>query len=151
MRKIDNTAKVLAYFIKWLLGKLSQSELAPNPRTFRDKTQRIWSIWSILPVCNEIHHVVFMDGLWLARGRVAILIACTSDHVIGCHLTRTENSRDWACLMQRVAPPDVLARDGGGRIGKTMHAVWPSTRSSQGSETTTGDSSTKDCARRAGA
>lgn len=127
VRRLDSTAKALKMFLGWLLGKASQSELGMAARTFRDKTSRFWGIWPILPVCDEVHHVVFMDGLWLTR-KCIILIACTEDFVIGCHLARSENSRDWACLMARIAAPDVLVCDGGGGIGKAMRAKWPRTR-----------------------
>lgn len=95
-------------------------------RTFRDKTAAFWSLWPIIPICDEIHHVVYMDGIWLTR-KCIVLIACTDDRVIGCHLAQSENSKDWACLMARIAPPDVLVCDGGGGIEKARRAVWPNT------------------------
>lgn len=125
--KNDTEARWLKAFISWLLGKLSQSELKVKARTFRGRTCGFWKIWPILPICDEVHHVVYMDGIWLSR-RCVILIACTDDHVIGCHLARSENSKDWACLMQRIAPPDVLVCDGGGGIEKARRAKWPRTR-----------------------
>ena len=78
-------------FIDWLLGKLSQSEVGTSARTFRRKTKDFWKRWPILPICDEIHHVVYMDGLWIAKNAV-LLIACTDEFVIGCHLARSENS-----------------------------------------------------------
>lgn len=128
VRKIGSQAKALAMFTKWLLGKPAQRELPIPARTFRHKTARFWSLWPILPACDEVHHVVYMDGIWLVRNRAVILIACTDDHVIGCHLAKSENSKDWGCLMQRIAPPDVLVCDGGGGIGKAMRAFWPKTK-----------------------
>lgn len=127
VRRIDNGAKLLRMFVCWLLGKSSQAELALPARTFRSKTGRFWGLWPILPVCDEIHHVVYMDGLWLARTAV-LLIACTDEHVIGCHLARSENSEDWGCLMSRIAAPDVLVCDGMGGIEKARRAFWPETR-----------------------
>lgn len=125
--KNDTSARSLKLFVTWLLGKLAQSELALPARTFRQKTSGFWRLWPILPVCDEVHHVVYMDGIWMGR-RCAILIACTDSHVIGCHLARSENSKDWACLMRRIAAPDVLVCDGGGGIEKAMRAEWPATR-----------------------
>lgn len=127
-RRNDTSSRALRAFVGWLLGKLSQSELGLPARTFREKTSKFWKLWPILPVCDEIHHVVYMDGIWLSRGKAVLLIACTDSHVIGCHLAKTENSRDWGCLMQRIAPPDVLVCDGAGGIGRAMRAVWPKTR-----------------------
>ena len=125
--KIDTQARWLKAFVAWLLGKLSQSELKVNARTFRDKTMTFWSLWPIIPVCDEIYHIVYMDGIWLSR-KCVILIACTDDYVIGCHLARSENSKDWACLMQRITAPDILVCDGGGGIEKARCAIWPCTR-----------------------
>ncbi|WP_165056834.1 MULTISPECIES: IS1249 family transposase [unclassified Adlercreutzia] len=128
VRKIDSAAKALAMFVRWLLGKLAQCELGIPARTFRDKTARFWSLWPILPACDEVRHFVYMDGIWLVRNKAVVLIACTDAHVIGCHLAKSENAKDWACLMQRIAAPDVLVCDGAGGIGKAMRAVWPETR-----------------------
>lgn len=123
----DTRSRYLKAFVGWLLGKLSQSELGMAARTFRDRTAAFWGLWPIIPVCDEIHHVVYMDGIWLTR-RCIVLIACTDDYVIGCHLAQSENSKDWACLMARIAPPDVLVCDGGGGIEKARRVVWPNTR-----------------------
>lgn len=127
VRRNDTASRMLRKFVGWLLGKLSQSELGMPARTFRSKTSGFWNIWPILPICDEIHHVVYMDGIWISR-KCVILIACTDDFVIGCHLAKSENSKDWACLMQRIAPPDVLVCDGGGGIEKARRAKWPNTR-----------------------
>lgn len=79
------------------------------------------------PVCDEVHHVVEVDGLWLGRD-VVIMIACTEKHVIGWHLARSENAQAWAALMARIAPPDVVITDGGKGFEKARRAVWPNTR-----------------------
>ena len=125
--KNDTSSRWLRSFVSWLLGKLSQAELKVNARTFRDHTHGFWRLWPIIPACDEVHHVVYMDGIWLSR-KCVVLIACTDEHVIGCHLARTENSKDWGCLMARIAPPDVLVCDGGGGIEKARRARWPRTR-----------------------
>lgn len=127
-RTYDDTPKLLKEFLTWLLGKASQAELGMAARTFRRLTTRFWKLWPILPVCDETHHVVYMDGLWIARNKAVLLIACTDEHVIGCHLARSESSKDWGCLMSRIAPPDVLVCDGGGGIEKAQRSHWPRTR-----------------------
>lgn len=124
--RIVITAKWLGAFLRWLLGKASQGELGMTPRAFRRRTSAFWSLWPVLPVCDEVHQVVYMDGLWLTR-KCVVLIACTDEHVISCHLAKSENSKDWACLLQRIAPPDVLVCNGGG-IEKARGAKWPKTR-----------------------
>nr|WP_156997042.1 hypothetical protein [Adlercreutzia caecimuris] len=117
VRRIDSSAKWPDAFIRWLLGKASQAELKVAARTFRKKTSGFWKLWPIIPICDEVHHVVYMDGIWLSR-KCVVLIACTDGHVIGCHLSRSENSRDWGCLMRRIASPDVLVCDGGAASGR---------------------------------
>lgn len=127
-RRADNTAKLLRRFIIWLLSKRRQSEMGTSARTFQRQIEPFWKIWPILPVCDEIHHVIYIDGLWLKRGRAVLLIARTDEYVIACHLARTENSKDWACLLTRIAPPDVVVTDGSGGILKALRAMWPKTR-----------------------
>ena len=102
--KNDTSSRWLKAFVSWLLGKLSQAELKGSVRTFRERTHRFWKIWPIVPACDEVHHVACMDGIWLSR-KCVILVACTDAYVIGCHLARTENSKDWGCLMARIAAP----------------------------------------------
>lgn len=67
---------------------------------------------ALAPITGEVHHVVFVDGIYLARN-VVVLIACTQEHVIGWYLARSENSRSWAALMGKIPPPDVVVCDGG--------------------------------------
>lgn len=125
--KIDNTAKRLKLFLSWLLSKKTQSEMGVSARTFRRCTSEFWDIWPIAPVCDEVHHVVHVDGIWLGRAAV-VLIACTKDYVIGWHLARSENSQAWVALMARIAPPDVVVCDGGSGFEKARRVAWPNTR-----------------------
>lgn len=125
--KVDNAAKRLKKFLDWLLSKKTQGEMGVSARTFRRITSEFWSIWPIAPLCDEVHHVVHVDGIWLGRQAV-VLIACTSDYVIGWHLARSEHSQAWAALMARIAAPDVVVSDGGSGFEKARRAVWPDTR-----------------------
>lgn len=127
VRRIDSSAKWLKAFVLWLLGKPSQKELAQAARTLRAKTAKFWSLWPVIPACDEIHHVVYMDGIWLAR-QCVVLIACTDHCVLGCHLARSENAQEWSLLMGRIAAPDVLVCDGGGAIEAARRQMWPQTR-----------------------
>lgn len=124
---IDNSAKLLKKFTSWLLSKRTQSEFGMPARTFRHLTSRFWDIWPVAPVCDEIHQVVHVDGIWLGRQAV-VLVACTQDFVIGWHLARSEHSQAWVALMARIAPPDVVVTDGGSGFEKARSAVWPATR-----------------------
>lgn len=96
-------------------------------RTFRQLTSRFWNLWPISPVCDEIHHVVHVDGISIGSNAV-VLIACTADHVIGWYFARSECSQSWAALMARIAPPDIVVCDGGNGFEKARRAVWPQTR-----------------------
>ena len=76
---------------------------------------------------DEVHRVVFVDGIWVARGAV-VLIACTERHVLSWHLARAETSAAWRSLLSRAAPPDVVVTDGGSGFAKAVAAEWPRTR-----------------------
>ena len=104
---IDNTAKLLQLFLSWLLSGKTQDELSVSARTFRRKCARFWEVWPIAPVTGEVHRVVFVDGIRIAKG-VHVLIACTEEHVIGWYLARSENSRSWGALMRKIPPPEVV-------------------------------------------
>ena len=123
----DDTERRLALFLDWLLSKRSQSQMGMPARTFRHLTSEFWSIWPMAPICDEVHHVVHVDGIWLKRTCV-VLIACTADHVIGWHLARSESSAAWGALMARIAPPDVVVCDGSDGFEKARRAAWPRTR-----------------------
>lgn len=87
----------------------------------------MWKIWPLLDVVDEVHHVVFVDGIYLS-GKLVVLIACTKSHVLGWHVTRSENASAWQALFDRIAVPDVVACDGGCGIGKALPGSWPRTR-----------------------
>lgn len=87
----------------------------------------MWSLWPPVPLMDEVHRVVHVDGIHLHRDAV-VLIAVADGHVVGWHIARSERSAAWRCLMGRIAPPDVLVCDGGGGIMKAAKTVWPDTR-----------------------
>lgn len=126
-QRYDNKASMLALFLDWLLSKRTQAQMGMPARTFRSLTSEFWSLWPTAPVCDEIHHVVHVDGIWLKRSCV-ILIACTEEHVVGWHLARSESSQAWAALMARMAPPDVVVTDGGSGFERARRAAWPETK-----------------------
>lgn len=126
-QRYNNKASMLALFLDWLLSKRTQAQMGMPARTFRSLTSEFWSLWPTAPLCDEAHHVVHVDGIWLKRSCV-ILIACTEGHVVGWHLARSESSQAWAALMARIAPPDVVVADGGGGFERARRAVWPETK-----------------------
>lgn len=124
--KIDNTAKRLAEFLSWLLGKDAQSDMSGGGRTFRRRTSEFWQIWPIAPCTGEMCDVVFLDGIWIGRNAV-VLIACTKDHVLAWHLAETECASAWAALMMRMPAPVMAVTDGAPGFAKAARAVWPAT------------------------
>ena len=126
-QRYSNKASMLALFLDWLLSKRTQAQMGMPARTFRSLTSEFWSLWPTAPLCDEAHHVVHVDGIWLKRSCV-ILIACTEGHVVGWHLARSESSQAWAALMARIAPPDVVVADGSGGFERARRAVWPETK-----------------------
>ena len=98
VNRIDNTAKRLDEFLRWLLSKERQSDMPGAGRTFRRRTQEFWRVWPLPPVTGEVCRVVFVDGIYLARN-VVVLIASTEEHVIGWYMARSESSRSWSALM----------------------------------------------------
>lgn len=127
VNRYDDEARLLGLFLGWLLSKRTQGQMGMPARTFRAKTSRFWKIWPVSPPCDEVHHVVHVDGIWLKR-KCVVLIALAGGNVIGWHLARSESSAAWAALMSRIAPPDVVVADGGGGFGKARRAQWPATR-----------------------
>ncbi len=126
-QKYDREIKLFKLFLNWLLSKKRQDEMGMPARTFRHLTARFWRLWPVSPVCDEVHHVVYVDGIWIS-GSIVILIACTDTHIIGWHLSRSECSFAWAALMQRIAPPDVVICDGGQGFEKARRGIWQKTR-----------------------
>ena len=45
----------------------------------------MWSLWPPVPLVDEVHHVVHVDGIHLHRDAV-VLIAVAGGHVIGWHV-----------------------------------------------------------------
>ena len=125
--KHDNEAKQLAAFPKWLLGGSLQKDMPGAGRTFRRRCERLWELWPLPPICDEVHRVVYVDGIYLARN-VVVLIACSDEHVVGWYLARSENSRAWRALMARIAPPDMVVTDGGPGFEKARRKEWPATK-----------------------
>ena len=122
----DNTAKLLKEFLDWLLSRDLQTDMPGKGRTFRLKTAKFWDIWPMPPWIDEIHRVVYVDGIYLSR-KVCILIARSDGYVLGWYLARTENSRAWEALLSRIAPPKMVVTDGGSGFEKARRRVWKDT------------------------
>ena len=86
-------------------------DLPGGGRSFRRRCEPLWQLWPFSPIIDEVHEVIFVDGIHLGRGAV-VLIAQTPDCVLGWYAARSENSRAWGALMSRIAPPALVVTDG---------------------------------------
>ncbi|MDY5747943.1 MAG: IS256 family transposase, partial [Mobiluncus porci] len=102
--KIDNSAKELNHFLGWLLSPQRQKNMPGKGRSFRGHTVKFWCLWPFSPIVDEVHDVVFVDGIYLGR-KAVVLIACTRGHVLGWYVARSENTNAWKALLDRIAPP----------------------------------------------
>jgi hypothetical protein len=125
--RIDNAAKSLKLFLRWLLGGYRQSEMGMSARTFRRKVGRLWDIWPVATPTGEISHVIYVDGIYISK-RCVCLIACSDEYALDWYLARSEHSGAWGALMRRIPPPDVVITDGGTGFEKARKAIWPDTR-----------------------
>lgn len=117
----------LRLFLDWLFSKHTQHEMGLHARSFQRSTQRFWDLWPPVPLVDEMHHVVHLDGIHLHRD-AEVLIAVAGGHVIGWYVARRETSAGWMNLMARIAPPDTVVCDGGGGLLKALRIAWPDTR-----------------------
>lgn len=123
--KIDNSAKQLKNFLKWLMGKLSIKEYAKcSKATFERRVNKFWNLWPLSYYTGEVHDVIFVDGLYITKNLV-VLIASTKEHVLAWHLAESESSESWAALMLKIAPPIMVVTDGGTGFKKAAKIIWP--------------------------
>ena len=127
VQRIDTSAKHLGEFLAWLLSGNRQADMPGGGRSFRRRCQSLWEIWPLAPVVDQVHEVVFVDGIHLGR-KAVVLIAQSRDFILGWYVARSENSRAWEALMNRIAPPDVVVTDGGSGFEKARKKAWPNTR-----------------------
>ena len=124
--RINSDAKQLEEFLSWLLSKQRMADMPGQGRWFRKRTARFWEVWPLPPLVDEVHRVVYVDGIHLGR-KAVVLIACSDEHVLGWYLAREENSRAWEALLSRIAPPLMVVTDGGTGFEKARRRAWPET------------------------
>lgn len=122
--KIDNRAKQLKNFLKWLFSRETQKSMPGEGRTFRRKTAQFWNVWPLPPVIESKREVLYVDGIYLGR-KACILICCDRENVLGWYLCRYEHSSAWIALMSRIAEPDIVVSDGGTGFAKALKKTWP--------------------------
>ncbi len=125
--KINTDSRDLETFLDWLLSNKTQMSMSGGGRTFRRKTSRFWDIWPMPEFVDEIHQVIYVDGIWIARN-IIVLIACSDSFVLSWYLARSENAESWAALLSRIAPPAMVVCDGGSGFKKASERVWPNTK-----------------------
>lgn len=76
---------------------------------------------------GELHRVLYVDGIWLARNLV-VLIAHDGCCVISWYMAESETSRAWRALMEPIPAPDMVVCDGGTGFAKAVRSAWPRTR-----------------------
>ena len=69
LNEIDSTAKHLDEFVAWLLGRRRQVDLPGGGRSFRRRCEPLWQLWPFSPIIDEVHEVIFVDGIHLGRRR----------------------------------------------------------------------------------
>lgn len=111
--RYDDTATRLNEFLGWLLSKDSQAAMPGGGRSFRRKgTAEFWEVWPMPVPDGELHRVLHVDGIWVARDLV-VLICCSGERVVSWYMARSENSRAWSALMSPIPAPEVVVTDGG--------------------------------------
>lgn len=110
--RYDDTAARLDELIGWLLSKDSQAAMPGGGRSFRRRTAEFWGVWPMPVPDGELHRVLHVDGIWVARDLV-VLICCSGERVVSWYMARSENSRAWSALMPPIPAPEVVVTDGG--------------------------------------
>mgnify|MGYP000750383952 CR=1 FL=1 len=73
LNEIDSTAKHLDEFVAWLLGRRRQVDLPGGGRSFRRRCEPLWQLWPFSPIVDEVHEVIFVDGIHLGRNAVVLI------------------------------------------------------------------------------
>ncbi len=113
------------------------SSRGSSPRTPRPRCRapaglsgagpEFWEVWPMPVPDGELHRVLFVDGIWLAR-ELVVLICCSGERVVSWYMAESENSRAWSALMAPIPAPDVVVTDGGSGFAKAVRATWPRTK-----------------------
>lgn len=125
-RRYDLQARELKLFLDWLLGKQLQRDMQGQGRSFRRKTAKFWDIWPMPPLSDEIHRVIYIDGIYISR-KTVVLIATTDEYVLSWHLAESESTVAYMALLRKIAPPDMVVADGGSGFQTALKNIWPTT------------------------
>lgn len=123
----DVLARDLAFFLAFILGKITHRDLPGQGRTFRRKAVKLWAIWPIWIPDGEIHRVIHVDGIYL-RHIAVVLIAYAGGHVVGWHVARKETMQAYKELLMKIPAPQLVVCDGGAGFASAVRACWNTTR-----------------------
>ena len=128
-RTDQNKRAIFTRFLTYVCGTHSHTDIAG---TQARSQRRAWAwCWAIptpsRTVTAEVYEEVFIDGIYLPYDW-CLLIARSPAHVIAWQWARRENSTAYQALLQDVAPPDLVATDGGAGAGKALGQIWPGTK-----------------------
>ena len=125
-RRYNLQARELKLFLDWLLGKQLQRNMRGQGRSFRRKTAKFWDIWPMSPLIDEVHRVIYIDGIYISR-KTVVLIATTDEYVLSWHLAESENTVAYMALLRKIAPHDMVIADGGSGFQTALKKTWPTT------------------------
>lgn len=123
----DSTFKDFALFLDYVTHTHSQNDYTIAGRTLREKTRRFWQYWPLPPLVNESYDIVFIDGIYITR-KIVVLIACTTTHIIGWYVARSQTTAAYTALLSRIAAPTIAVSDGGSGLRKACKNTWPNTK-----------------------
>ena len=70
--RYDDTAARPEEFLGWLLSKDSQAMMPGGGRSFRRRTAEFWEAWPMPVPDGELHRVLHVDGIRVARDLMGI-------------------------------------------------------------------------------
>lgn len=85
--RYDDAATRLDEFLGRLLSKDSQAAMPGGGRSFRRRTAEFWEVWPMPVPDGELHRVLHVDGIWVARDLV-VLICCSGERVVSWYMAR---------------------------------------------------------------
>ena len=90
--RYDDTAARLEEFLGWLPSKDSQGMMPDGGWSFRRRTAEFREVWPMPVPGGELHRVLHVDGIRVAR-ELVVLICCSGERVVSWYMARSENSR----------------------------------------------------------
>jgi len=124
---------LLEHFVKWLLGKESQTEAVTRvgcttARTWRNKTNWCWDVAPprTLTAIPQQLGIILMDGTRVAN--FICLITRTIEGVLAWRFSPWESSNEWERLIYKIPAPSVVVIDGQKGVLLAVARCWPETK-----------------------